>query len=50
MGTMSEQTGKDLEIKDLPLEETLTPEEKERLAGAGRFSFRPGLEALECGK
>ena len=34
---MSERTEKDIDIKDLPPEETLTPEEKERLAGAGRF-------------
>jgi hypothetical protein len=43
---MSERTNKDIEIKDLPPEETLTPEEKERLAGAGRF--RPTVEALEA--
>jgi hypothetical protein len=43
---MSERTNKDIEIKDLPPEETLTPEEKERLAGAGRF--RPRVEALEA--
>ena len=47
---MSERHDLDIEIKDLPAEETLTPEEKERLAGAGRFSFRPGLEALEARK
>jgi len=42
---MTEHQEKDLDIKDLPPEETLTPEEKEQLAGAGRF--RPMLEALE---
>jgi hypothetical protein len=43
---MSEPVNKHLEIKDLPPVETLTPEEMERLAGAGRF--RPGIEALEA--
>jgi hypothetical protein len=43
---MSERVDKDIDIKDLPAEETLTPEEKERLAGAGRF--RPTFEALEA--
>ena len=46
---MTETTNSlDIEIEDLPPEETLTPEEKERLAGAGRFSFRPAFEALEA--
>ncbi len=44
---MSERIDKDIEIKDLPAEETLTPEEKELLAGAGRQAPRPTLEALE---
>src|SRR5262245_41391273 len=43
---MSER--KDIEIKDLPPEETLTPEEKERLAGAGRQAFRPKFDNLEA--
>jgi len=45
---MSERAGtvgKNNEINDLPLEECLTAEEKEQLAGAGRF--RPTFEALE---
>src|SRR5262245_22783903 len=44
---MSERTeNKDIEIKDLSPEETLTAEEKELLAGAGRF--RPTFDALEA--
>lgn len=43
---MAERDDKDIEIKDLPPEETLTPEEKERLAGAGRV--RPMFEVLEA--
>jgi len=45
---MSERHDLDIEIKDLPAEETLTPEEKQRLAGAGLLSFRPSFEALEA--
>ena len=43
---MSDRNDKDIEIKDLAPEENLTPEEKERLAGTGRF--RPTLEVLEA--
>ena len=46
MSEPTEKTDKSLEISDLPPEETLTPEEKERLAGAGRL--RPTVEALEA--
>ena len=46
---MSESSEKkDLKIKDLPAEETLTPEEKERQAGAGRQIFRPTFDNLEA--
>ena len=45
MSNCSETTGKKIEINDLAPEETLSPEEKEQLAGAGRF--RPSFEALE---
>ena len=45
---MSEPLNKDIEIKDLPPEETLTPEEKERLAGAGRKPYLPTFETLEA--
>jgi Raf kinase inhibitor-like YbhB/YbcL family protein len=48
MSERTEKTDKDIEINDLPPEETLTPEEKERLAGAGRKPYRPTLEALEA--
>ena len=44
---MSERLNKDIEITDLPAEETLTPEEKERLAGAGRKPYLPQFETLE---
>src|SRR5262245_50784727 len=45
---MSKPNDKDIEIKDLPSEENLTPEEKERLAGAGRPGYRLTLENLEA--
>src|SRR5262249_5701256 len=45
---MSDSHDKDIEIKDLLPEGTLTPEEKEKLARAGRFSFRPTFDALEA--
>lgn len=45
---MTERDNKDIDINDLPPEETLTPEEKERLAGAGRRAYQPTLEALEA--
>jgi hypothetical protein len=35
-------------IADLPLVETLTPEEQEEILGAGRFEFKPAFEALEA--
>ncbi|HEY7428050.1 MAG TPA: hypothetical protein VH682_27700 [Gemmataceae bacterium] len=36
-----------IKIEDLPVGENLTPEEEERLFGAGWRSFRPMLESLE---
>src|SRR5262245_60767958 len=36
-----------IHIKDLPVAENLSPEERERLFGAGRASFRPSIESLE---
>lgn len=45
MSQGAEKTDHCIEINDLPPEEALTPEEKERLAGAGRY--RPTFEALE---
>ena len=45
---MSERAGTDdksVELESLPVEECLTQEEKEELAGAGRF--RPTFEALK---
>src|SRR5262245_29271357 len=36
-----------IRIEDLPVGENLSPEERERLFGAGRGSFRPTIETLE---
>jgi hypothetical protein len=36
-----------IHIQDLPLDTELTPEELDRLFGAGRPSFRPTIESLE---
>ena len=36
-----------IRIHDLPVTESLTPEEQERILGAGRPSFRPTFEGLE---
>jgi phosphatidylethanolamine-binding protein (PEBP) family uncharacterized protein len=36
-----------IRIDDLPVAETLTPEQEELIQGAGLKSFRPSLEALE---
>jgi hypothetical protein len=36
-----------IRIDDLPITETVTPEEQEQILGAGRRSFRPSIEGLE---
>lgn len=37
-----------IRIEDLPVVENLATEEMEEVFGAGRFSFRPGMESLEA--